>query len=164
MFWSCLLWVEFANIFFFCTFHWDRNLLGYLLLYCEELNSYHVATRCCKLDHPDMSDQEGLKSAYDIHGAGAVACYATDNNNPKFTFPTCSKKCSGQPRAIKYLQKYCFYFPLCFITCNCPEIWSLFIFMLGYEYITARLKCFLLNQENKHSFTLNFSMVVELSI
>lgn len=83
-----------------------RNLLGYLLLYCEELNSYHVATRCCKLDHPDMSDQEGLKSAYDIHGAGAVACYATDNNNPKFTFPTCSKKCSSQPRAVKYLQKY----------------------------------------------------------
>jgi superkiller protein 3 len=68
-----------------------------------------------------MSDQEGLKSAYDIHGAGAVACYITDNN-PKFTFPTCSKKCSSHPRAIKYLQKYYFYFPLCFITCNCPEI------------------------------------------
>ncbi|CAJ2651089.1 unnamed protein product [Trifolium pratense] len=82
-----------------------RNLLGYLLLFCEELNNCHVATRFCKLDHPDMSDQEGLKSAYDIHGAGAVACYVTDNN-PKFTFPTCSKKCSSHPRAIKYLQKY----------------------------------------------------------
>ncbi|XP_058778563.1 tetratricopeptide repeat protein SKI3-like isoform X1 [Vicia villosa] len=83
-----------------------RNLLGYLLLFSEELNNDHMATRCCNMDNPDMSDQEGLKSAYDIHGAGAVACYATGNNNPKFTFPTCSKKCSSHPRAIKSLQKY----------------------------------------------------------
>ncbi|XP_061354463.1 tetratricopeptide repeat protein SKI3 isoform X2 [Gastrolobium bilobum] len=85
-----------------------RNLLGYLLLSSKELNNCHVATRCCKLDHLDLSDQEGLKSASDIHGAGAVACYATGNSSSKFIFPTCTKQCSSHPGAIRYLQK-CFH-------------------------------------------------------
>ncbi|KAJ1388379.1 Tetratricopeptide-like helical domain superfamily [Sesbania bispinosa] len=85
-----------------------RNLLGYLLLSGKELNNCHVATRCCKMDRLDLSDQEGLKSASDIHGAGAVACYATGNSNPKFTFPTCIKQCSSHPGAIRHMQK-CFH-------------------------------------------------------
>ncbi|XP_029125489.1 tetratricopeptide repeat protein SKI3 isoform X1 [Cajanus cajan] len=85
-----------------------RNLLGYLLVSSNELNNCHVATRCCKLDHLDLSDQKGLKSASDIHGAGAVACYTTGNSSPKFTFPTCIKQCSNHPGAIRYLQK-CFH-------------------------------------------------------
>jgi len=72
-----------------------------------------VATRCCKLEHLDLSDKNGFKSAADIHGAGAVACYTTGNSSPKFTFPTCTKQCSNHPGAIRYLQKYYFYFLLC---------------------------------------------------
>ncbi|KAK7308220.1 hypothetical protein VNO77_41821 [Canavalia gladiata] len=85
-----------------------RNLLGYLLLSCKELNNCHAATRCCKLDHLDLFDEEGLKSASDIHGAGAVACYTTGNSSSKFTFPSCTKQCSNHPGAIRYLQK-CFH-------------------------------------------------------
>ncbi|XP_014520682.1 tetratricopeptide repeat protein SKI3 isoform X3 [Vigna radiata var. radiata] len=85
-----------------------RNLLGYLLVTSKELNNYHVAMRCCKLDHLDLSDKKGFKSAADIHGAGAVACYTTCNSSPKFTFPTCAKQCSNHPGAIRYLQK-CFH-------------------------------------------------------
>ncbi|XP_027913014.1 tetratricopeptide repeat protein SKI3 isoform X1 [Vigna unguiculata] len=85
-----------------------RNLLGYLLVTSKELNNYHVATRCCKLDHLDLSDKKGFKSAADIHGAGAVACYTTCNSSPKSTFPTCAKQCSNHPGAIRYLQK-CFH-------------------------------------------------------
>ncbi|WVZ10051.1 hypothetical protein V8G54_014581 [Vigna mungo] len=85
-----------------------RNLLGYLLVTSKELDNYHVAMRCCKLDHLDLSDKKGFKSAADIHGAGAVACYTTCNSSPKFTFPTCAKQCSNHPGAIRYLQK-CFH-------------------------------------------------------
>ncbi|KAL2669737.1 hypothetical protein AAZV13_01G202200 [Glycine max] len=85
-----------------------RNLLGYLMVSSKELNNCHVATRCCKLDHLDLSDQKGFKSASDIHGAGAVACYTTGNSIPKFTFPTCTKQCSNHPGAIRHLQK-CFH-------------------------------------------------------
>ncbi|RZC31731.1 Tetratricopeptide repeat protein SKI3 isoform F [Glycine soja] len=90
-----------------------RNLLGYLMVSSKELNNCHVATRCCKLDHLDLSDQKGFKSASDIHGAGAVACYTTGNSIPKFTFPTCTKQCSNHPGAIRHLQKYYCYLPLC---------------------------------------------------
>ncbi|KAF7829441.1 tetratricopeptide repeat protein SKI3 isoform X1 [Senna tora] len=82
-----------------------RNLLGYLLLSCKELNSCHLAVRCCKLDPPDLSNQEDLKSASDIHGAGSVSCYAIGNSNPKLTFPTCTKQCRTNPDSIRYLQK-----------------------------------------------------------
>ncbi|XP_027362032.1 tetratricopeptide repeat protein SKI3 isoform X2 [Abrus precatorius] len=85
-----------------------RNFLGYLLLSSKEFNNCHVATSCCKLDHLDLSDQEGLKSAFDIYGAGAVACYTNGNINPKFTFPTCIKRCSNHTGAVRYLQK-CFH-------------------------------------------------------
>lgn len=85
-----------------------RNLLGYLLVSSNELNNCHVATRCYKLDHLDLSDKKGFKSASDIHGAGAVACYTTGNSSPKFTFPTCTKLCYNHPGAIRYLQK-CFH-------------------------------------------------------
>ncbi|BAU00867.1 hypothetical protein VIGAN_10250300 [Vigna angularis var. angularis] len=85
-----------------------RNLLGYLLVTSTELNNYHVAMRCCKLDHLDLSDKKGFKSAADVHGAGAVACYTTCNSSPKSTFPSCAKQCSSHPGAIRYLQK-CFH-------------------------------------------------------
>ncbi|XP_015936190.1 tetratricopeptide repeat protein SKI3 isoform X1 [Arachis duranensis] len=83
-----------------------RNLVGYLSLSGKESNSCHLATRCCKLDHLDLSDKEGLKSASDIHGAAVVACYANGNSNPKSTFQTCTNQCSRGPAAIRYLQRY----------------------------------------------------------
>ena len=55
-----------------CNLMWNR--LGYLFLLSEELNNGRVTTDFCKLDNPDRSDQEGLKSVYDIHSVGAVAC------------------------------------------------------------------------------------------
>ncbi|XP_028765736.1 tetratricopeptide repeat protein SKI3 isoform X2 [Neltuma alba] len=85
-----------------------RNLLGYLLLSCKERNNCHTALRCCKLDHPDLPNQEGFKSASDIHGAGAIACYAIGNNNSKLTFPTCTKQYHTHPKSIRYRQK-CFH-------------------------------------------------------
>lgn len=81
-----------------------RNLLGYLLLSGEEWNDSHLAIRCCC---GDTSDDliNGLKSTYEILGAGAVACYAISNNNPKFSFPTCTYQCLNEPGAIQQLQK-----------------------------------------------------------
>ncbi|XP_024020114.1 tetratricopeptide repeat protein SKI3 isoform X1 [Morus notabilis] len=80
-----------------------RNLLGYLLLSGEEWNDSHLATRCC---FGDVSNGlvKGLKSTYEILGAGSVACYALSTRNPKFSFPTCSYQCLN-PEATEQLQK-----------------------------------------------------------
>lgn len=82
-----------------------RNLLGYLLLSSKGWNDTHVATRCCNIDASDCAKKEGLKSASEILGAGAVACYAIGNKNPKFSFPTCTYQCLKAPGAIQQLQK-----------------------------------------------------------
>jgi superkiller protein 3 len=84
----------------------NRNLLGYLLLSSKEWNDTHVATRCCNVS-TDGQNKEGLKSASEILGAGAVACYAVGNSNPKLSFPTCTYQCLNEPGAIQQLQKYC---------------------------------------------------------
>ncbi|GLT70885.1 hypothetical protein SLA2020_429380 [Shorea laevis] len=82
-----------------------QNLLGYLLLSSKGWNDTHVATRCCNIDASDGAKKEGLKSASEILGAGAVACYAIGNKNPKFSFPTCTYQCLKAPGAIQQLQK-----------------------------------------------------------
>lgn len=82
-----------------------RNLLGYLLLSSKEWNDAHIATRCCTVDGSDRTSKGCLKSASEILGAGAVACYAIGNKNPKFTFPTCTNQCMNEPGAIQQLQK-----------------------------------------------------------
>lgn len=81
-----------------------RNLLGCLLLCSEEWNDAHIATRCCDIDTTKPS-KGGLKSAYEILGAGAVACYAVGNCSPKFSYPTCTYQCLNEPGAIQQLQK-----------------------------------------------------------
>lgn len=48
----------------------------------------------------------GLKSAYEIHGAGAVACYSIGTSHPRFSFPTCSYQCQNGIGIIRELQKY----------------------------------------------------------
>ncbi|KAK9269809.1 hypothetical protein L1049_025382 [Liquidambar formosana] len=83
-----------------------RNLLGYLLLSCKEWEDTHIATRCCIIDPSDCSSEEGLKLSCEILAAGAVACYATDNGNQKFSFPTCRDQCLNGPMAIPQLQKW----------------------------------------------------------
>ncbi|KAF5747268.1 tetratricopeptide repeat protein 37-like [Tripterygium wilfordii] len=83
-----------------------RNLLGYLLLSREEWKDAHVANRCCHIDAHGSSNKEGLKSACEIMGAGAVACYVNGNSNLRLSFPTCSCQCLNGPGAVQELQKY----------------------------------------------------------
>lgn len=96
-----------------------RQLLGYLLLSSKEWNDSHLATRCSVISFSEIPRKEGFKSSFEILGAGAVACYAIGNSNPKFSFPTCCKisvfaryqfsfptyQCLQEPRCIQQLQK-----------------------------------------------------------
>ncbi|KAL6996045.1 hypothetical protein U1Q18_006180 [Sarracenia purpurea var. burkii] len=82
-----------------------RNLLGYLQLYSKEWKGTHIANRCLTIGPSWRLEEEGLKSAYEIFGAAAVACYTTQCYR-KTSFPTC--ECSQglhQTRVIQQLQK-----------------------------------------------------------
>ncbi|KAJ6336509.1 hypothetical protein OIU78_012995 [Salix suchowensis] len=74
-----------------------RNLLGHLLLSCEEWKETHVASRCCITEAPNCASKQGLKSGCEILGAGAVACYAIGNVDPKFSYPACGYQCLNGP-------------------------------------------------------------------
>ncbi|KAG5542661.1 hypothetical protein RHGRI_015710 [Rhododendron griersonianum] len=80
-----------------------RNLLGYLQLSCKEWKDPHIASRCFIIGPSRGLDEKGLKSAYDILGAGAVACYASQNYK-KFAVPTCKCQFMHETRAIRQLQ------------------------------------------------------------
>ncbi|KAF8014969.1 hypothetical protein BT93_H0690 [Corymbia citriodora subsp. variegata] len=82
-----------------------RQLLGYLLLSSEKWNDSHLATRCSVVSFSEIPRKEGFKSSFEILGAGAVACYAIGNSNPKFSFPTCTYQCFQEPQSIRQLQK-----------------------------------------------------------
>ncbi|RVX15850.1 Tetratricopeptide repeat protein SKI3 [Vitis vinifera] len=82
------------------------NLLGYLLLSSQEGEDAHSASRCCIVDPSHSPNKEGSKSAFEILGAGAVACFASGMSNQKFSFPTCRYRCMSGPGAIQQLQKY----------------------------------------------------------
>ncbi|XP_038898489.1 tetratricopeptide repeat protein SKI3 isoform X3 [Benincasa hispida] len=82
-----------------------RNLLGYLLLSNKERDDIHTATRCCNMVYGFDQQNKGLKSAYEIHGAGAVACYTIGTSDPRFSFPTCSYQCQSGIGTIRQLQK-----------------------------------------------------------
>ncbi|KAG7024067.1 Tetratricopeptide repeat protein SKI3 [Cucurbita argyrosperma subsp. argyrosperma] len=82
-----------------------RNLLGYLLLSNEERDDNHTATRCCNMLYGFDQQNKGLKSAYEIHGAGAVSCYTIGTSHPRFSFPTCSCQCQNGIGTIRQLQK-----------------------------------------------------------
>ncbi|KAK4753087.1 hypothetical protein SAY87_021885 [Trapa incisa] len=81
-----------------------RQCLGHLLLLSNGWNDSHLSTRCCIISCPDFSC-EGLKSAWEILGAGAIACYAVGNSTPKFSFPTCTDQCLSKTQAVQQLQK-----------------------------------------------------------
>ncbi|KAG4199923.1 hypothetical protein ERO13_A05G177300v2 [Gossypium hirsutum] len=81
-----------------------RNLLGYLLLCSEVWGNSHVSSRCSVVDDSDSKNKEGLKSAWEISSAGAVACHAIGNSEPRFSFPTCSCQCTSSG-AMQELQK-----------------------------------------------------------
>ncbi|XP_062095630.1 tetratricopeptide repeat protein SKI3-like [Humulus lupulus] len=74
-----------------------RNLLSYFLLSGEEEgnDNTHLATRCCNVNAYCSQIDDGLKSAYEIVGAGAVACYAFGSDN----------ECLNELGAIQQLQK-----------------------------------------------------------
>ncbi|KAJ0024743.1 hypothetical protein Pint_09139 [Pistacia integerrima] len=82
-----------------------RNLLGYLLLSSDEWKYTHVSSRCC-IGTFDCTEKEGLKSAWEILGAGGVACNVIGNTELKFTFPTCGYECLNRPKAVQELQKW----------------------------------------------------------
>ncbi|GMI82416.1 wax restorer [Hibiscus trionum] len=81
-----------------------RNLLGYLLLGSEVWGNRHLSSRCSIIDASDSKKKESLKSAWEIFSAGAVACHAIGNSEPRFSFPTCGCQCSGSG-AVQELQK-----------------------------------------------------------
>jgi hypothetical protein len=89
-----------------CCTSLNRNLLGHLLLSCEEWKETHVASRCCVTEAPNCASKQGLKSGCEILGAGAVACYAIGNKDPKFSYPACGYQCLNGPGAVQELQKY----------------------------------------------------------
>ncbi|XP_052201463.1 tetratricopeptide repeat protein SKI3 isoform X2 [Diospyros lotus] len=82
-----------------------RNLLGYLQLFSKEWKDAHIASRCCTIGPPGCLQEEGLKSAYEILGAGAVACYTRENYNRKWAFPSCGCQCQYDTRAIQQVQR-----------------------------------------------------------
>ncbi|KAK9147526.1 hypothetical protein Scep_006283 [Stephania cephalantha] len=83
-----------------------RNQLGYLLLSNEELKTVHTATRCITIDHPGHLVTEGTKSAFEILGASAVACYSVGTSYPKFSFPTCKSPNTHGMDVILQLQRW----------------------------------------------------------
>ncbi|KAL5778461.1 hypothetical protein ACOSP7_011387 [Xanthoceras sorbifolium] len=82
-----------------------RNLLGYLLLSSDKWKYTHVASRSCKIETSNVTKKEGLKSAWEILGAGGVACNVIGSIDMKFSFPTCSYECLNGPKAVQELQK-----------------------------------------------------------
>lgn len=82
-----------------------RNLLSYLLLSCKEWKDVHLATRCCVVDPCNHQKESVLKSAVEILGAGAVACYIMGQSNEKFIFSSCRREYFCGTRAIHHLQK-----------------------------------------------------------
>ncbi|GFZ10585.1 tetratricopeptide repeat (TPR)-like superfamily protein [Actinidia rufa] len=82
------------------------NLLGYLQLSSKGWKDTHIASRCFIVGHSGCLEEEGLKSAYEILGAGAVACYTTRNCSKKFAFPTCECQFLHETSLIRQLQRY----------------------------------------------------------
>ncbi|PSR99466.1 Tetratricopeptide repeat protein, partial [Actinidia chinensis var. chinensis] len=82
-----------------------RNLLGYLQLSSKGWKDTHIASRCFIVGQSGCLEEEGLKSAYEILGAGAVACYTTRNCSKKFAFPTCECQFLHETRLIRQLQR-----------------------------------------------------------
>ncbi|XVE94342.1 hypothetical protein REPUB_Repub02eG0001100 [Reevesia pubescens] len=82
-----------------------RNLLGYLLLASEAWGNTHVSSRCSIVDASDSKNKEGLKLSWEIFSAGAVACHAIGNSEPRFSFPTCGCRCPSGSGAMQELQK-----------------------------------------------------------
>lgn len=64
-----------------------------------------MSSRFSIVDDSDSKNKEGLKSAWEISSAGAVACHAIGNSEPRFSFPTCSCQCTSSG-AMQELQKY----------------------------------------------------------
>ncbi|KAL0455166.1 UNVERIFIED_CONTAM: Tetratricopeptide repeat protein SKI3 [Sesamum latifolium] len=103
-----------------------RNLLSYLLLSSKEWRDLYLATRCSFLDLSDKQKYKGIKSAFEILGAGTVACYAIGSPKEKFPFPTCRHQHPSGSRAIQLLQKFLHQEPWNFnarylLTLNCLQ-------------------------------------------
>lgn len=82
-----------------------RNLLGYLHLSSKEWKESRIASRCLSIGRSRCLESEGLKSAYEIIGAGMTACYSMQNSE-KVAFPTCDCQFLHETRANRLLQKW----------------------------------------------------------
>ncbi|KAL8474407.1 hypothetical protein ACS0TY_031035 [Phlomoides rotata] len=103
-----------------------RNLLSYLLLSSKESRDLSLATRCSFLDLSDNQKDEVIKSAYEVLGAGNVACYTIGRFRKMFPFSSCRYQCHSGFRAIQQLQKYLHQEPWSFnarymLTLNCYQ-------------------------------------------
>ncbi|KAL0387564.1 UNVERIFIED_CONTAM: Tetratricopeptide repeat protein SKI3 [Sesamum radiatum] len=103
-----------------------RNLLSYLLFSSKEWRDLYLATRCSLLDLSDKQKYKGIKSAFEILGAGTVACYAIGSPKEKFPFPTCRHQHRSGSGAIQLLQKFLHQEPWNFnarylLTLNCLQ-------------------------------------------
>ncbi|KAK4424686.1 Tetratricopeptide repeat protein SKI3 [Sesamum alatum] len=103
-----------------------RNLLSYLLLSSKEWRDLYLATRCSFFDLSDKHEDKGIKSAFEILGAGTVACYAIGSPKEKFPFPTCRHQRPSGSGTIQLLQKFLHQEPWNFnarylLTLNCLQ-------------------------------------------
>ncbi|XP_047329203.1 tetratricopeptide repeat protein SKI3 isoform X2 [Impatiens glandulifera] len=85
-----------------------RNLLGYLLLLSEEWKHIPASGRCLVLsNNSSHTENEALKTAYDVLGALTVACCCTASKvEEKFSFSTCECHSQHGSRTLMQLQKW----------------------------------------------------------
>lgn len=82
-----------------------RNLLGYLHLSSKEWKESEIASRCVSIGPSRCLELGGIKSAYEIVGAGMNTCYSLQISE-KVVFPTCDCQFLHERRAIRLLQKW----------------------------------------------------------
>ncbi|XP_058073295.1 tetratricopeptide repeat protein SKI3 [Magnolia sinica] len=83
-----------------------RNHLSSLLLSSKEWKTSHAAIRCVVTEPSGHPLLKGSKSAYEILGSAAVACYSNCTSKSKYSFPTCEGQCMHGVRPVQHQQKW----------------------------------------------------------
>lgn len=82
-----------------------RNSLGYFLLSSNCWETYHAANRCYALMLPEYPDKVGLRSPYEILGAEAVACSASEDGNFIYS-STCRYSSMQRASTVQKMQRW----------------------------------------------------------
>lgn len=82
-----------------------RSRLSSVLLSSGDWMASHKAARCTATPTGHIAEK-ALESSFKIHGAAAVACYASCSNNPKFSFPTCKDQLAHGTNSIHCMQRW----------------------------------------------------------